>query len=85
MGKFVDVRGCAMKCCEHANCEVAHVQKGHCYAVDCYTKDLCKSQKAKRSDGSTVLVYMNKRNEVRQKDKGIKQRARNKVHCSMRL
>ena len=85
LGKFVDVRDCATKCCEHANCEVAHVHKDHCYAVDCYTKDLCKSQKAKRSDGPTVLVYMNKRNEVRQKDKGKEQKARKKVYCSMRF
>ena len=73
LGKYVDVHDCAEKCCQHENCEVAQVRDDKCYAVDCFTKELCKSRPTKPTNGKEMmLVYMNKRNNVRQKHKGKK-------------
>jgi len=70
LGKFTDTYDCASKCCEHENCEVAHVRDGKCYAVDCFTKDLCSSRRSQSINQPAIVVYMNKRNGVRQQHKG---------------
>lgn len=72
LGPFVDVHDCAQKCCQHENCEVAQVADGKCFAVDCFTKELCKSTFSEgQSKHENMLVYMNKRNGIRQKHKGL--------------
>ena len=67
LGKLVDVRDCADKCCQHENCEVAVVRDNKCYAIDCFSKNLCDSFPFPSINGHpNMLVYMNKRNGKRQ-------------------
>ena len=71
LGPLVDIHDCADKCCQHDNCEVAHIRDNKCYAVDCFTKDLCQSFPVDNLDPNTnAIVYMNKRSEQRQRNKG---------------
>lgn len=73
LGPLIDIHDCADKCCQHDNCEVAHIRDNKCYAVDCYTKDLCQSFPVDNLDPQTnAIVYMNKRSEQRQRNKGMK-------------
>lgn len=67
LGKLVDARDCADKCCQHENCEVAVIRNDKCYAIDCFTKNLCDSYPAPSINGHpNMLVFMNKRNGMRQ-------------------
>ena len=67
LGKLVDIRDCADKCCQHENCEVAVVRDNKCFAIDCFAKNLCDSYPAPSFNGNVnMLVYMNKRNGKRQ-------------------
>ena len=71
LGPLVDVQDCAQKCCDHISCEVAQIKKGKCYAMACYTKELCKSKPfAANATSDSILIFMNKRNHMRQNDKG---------------
>ena len=71
LGPVVDVHDCAQKCCDHISCEVAQVTRSKCFAFACYTKELCKSSPVPgNSTQQSTLIYMNKRNNVRQNDKG---------------
>ena len=72
MGSTKDIHDCIEKCCDHSSCEVAYLLNGKCYAVDCYTKELCKSDPVETGKRfKATLIYMNKRNHMRQKDKGL--------------
>lgn len=66
LGKLVDPRDCAEKCCQHDNCEVAMVRDNKCFAIDCFTKGLCDSQRD-ISSNRNMLIYMNERNGKRNK------------------
>ena len=70
LGKLIDVRDCAEKCCQHENCEVAVIKDQKCFAIDCFTKNLCDSRHAPSSNGRiNMLIYINKRNRKREMHK----------------
>ena len=72
LGQVEDVRDCAQKCCDHLSCEVAQVTRRKCFAFACYTKELCRSVPfSGNSTTESTLIYINKRNSLRQKDKGV--------------
>lgn len=67
LGKLVNTRDCAEKCCQHDNCEVAVIRNNKCFAVDCFTKNLCDSKRVPLINGNMhMLIYMNKRNNKRE-------------------
>ena len=71
LGPLVDVRDCAQKCCDHSSCEVAYIAHAKCFAVACYTKELCRSRALQANDTvRSTIVYINKRNNIRLKDRG---------------
>ena len=72
LGPVVDLQSCSQKCCDHISCEVAQVKEGKCLAFACYTKESCQSTPViGNSTQRSTLIYINKRNNIRQNDKGM--------------
>ena len=73
LGEVPSVHHCVDKCCERKTCEVAFYLNQTCYAIECYAKELCQSVPVERNKNlKATIVYMNKRNNLRQEDKGRK-------------
>ena len=71
LGPVIDLKNCAEKCCDHISCEVAQITEGRCFAFACYTKESCQSTPIiGNATYDSTLIYMNKRNHIRQNDKG---------------
>lgn len=64
------VEDCIDKCCGEKTCEVAFLVESKCHSVECYGDELCQSFPVEDEKFSPTIVYMNKRNGKRMKDKG---------------
>lgn len=64
------VEDCIEKCCREKTCEVAFLVDNKCHSVECYGDELCQSVPVEDEKFSPTVVYMNKRNGKRMKDKG---------------
>lgn len=64
------VEDCIEKCCREKTCEVAFLVDSKCHSVECYGDELCQSIPVEDEMFSPTVVYMNKRNGKRMKDKG---------------
>lgn len=64
------VEDCIEKCCRGKTCEVAFLVDNKCHSVECYGDELCQSIPVEDEKFSPTVVYMNKRNGKRIKDKG---------------
>ena len=65
-----NVEDCIEKCCREKTCEVAFLVDKKCHSVECYGDELCQSVPVEDETFSPTVVYMNKRNGKRIKDKG---------------
>ena len=70
LGMVDSVEDCIEKCCREKNCEVAFLVDNKCHSVECYGDELCQSVPLEDETFSPTVVYMNKRNGKRMKDKG---------------
>ncbi|XP_031552204.1 adhesive plaque matrix protein 2-like isoform X2 [Actinia tenebrosa] len=70
IGVVDNVYDCIDRCCQSESCDVAFFLKQKCYTVECYSDELCQSVPVKKSKSfNPTIVYMNKRNNKRQKHK----------------
>jgi len=71
LGKVDSIYECMDKCCQTESCDVAFFLKQKCYTVQCYSDELCQNVPVKHMKSfNPTIVYMNKRNDKRQKHKG---------------
>ena len=70
LGMVESVEDCIEKCCGEKTCEVAFLVDNKCYSVECYGDELCQTLPVEDETFSPTIVFMNKRNDKRMKDKG---------------
>lgn len=71
LGKVQSIYDCMDKCCESDTCDVAFFLKQKCYTVECFSEELCQSVPIRNAKTfNPTIVYMNKRDNARQKHKG---------------
>ena len=70
LGIAESVEDCIEKCCGEKTCEVAFLVDSKCHSVECYGDELCQSLPVEDEEFSPTVVFMNKRNGKRMKDKG---------------
>lgn len=71
LGMVESVEGCIEKCCGERKCEVAFLVNNTCHSVECYGDELCQSVTMEDENLSPTIIYMNRRNGKRMKDRGI--------------
>ncbi|XP_078359805.1 uncharacterized protein LOC144644233 isoform X3 [Oculina patagonica] len=69
LGMVESVEDCIEKCCGEKTCEVAFLVDGKCHSIECYGDELCQTFPVEDETFSPTVVYMNKRNGKRMKDK----------------
>lgn len=69
-GMVDSVEDCIEKCCREKICEVVFLVDNKCYFVECYGDEFCQSVFVEDEKFFLMVVYMNKRNGKRMKDKG---------------
>lgn len=69
LGTVESVEDCIEKCCREKTCEVAFLVDSKCHSIECYGDELCQTFPVEDETFSPTVVYMNKRNGKRMKDK----------------
>ena len=64
------VEDCIEKCCGEKTCEVAFLVDNKCHSVECYGDELCQTLPVEDETFSPTVVFINKRNGNRMKDRG---------------